>query len=304
MADVRALLKAKRQEARITHPYASYSSSGQLRCSICGLAIKHAAAWEGHLGSKGHRTKVAKAREEEAEKQRELERKRKAEEMEVDDDAEEYDGQSGGEDGGDGKSSERKKRRRTEDVEEQDEEPEAGSSASKGGFPADFFSDPSRAPPPVNDSDSEAEAEGGSAVQKPKGENTGPGAAGDVDAEWEAFQRTVLEPATKPQQSEDDARERYAQATVFAEAKIYEAPTGMPTQEGESSAVVEETVEETEEEKRKRKEQEDREIIMDRLLEEERAQEEADGRVNLLKGRLEMLKKKRELAKAKKSSRT
>jgi zinc finger protein 830 len=38
---------------------------------------------------------------------------------------------------------------------------------------------------------------------------------------------------------------------------------------------------------------------MDRLLEEERAQEDAYGRVALLKNRIQMLKKKRELAKAK-----
>ena len=66
MADVRALLKAKRQEARITHPYAAYSSSGQLRCAVCGTAVKQASMWAGHLGSKAHRVNVAaaKAREE------------------------------------------------------------------------------------------------------------------------------------------------------------------------------------------------------------------------------------------------
>ncbi|KAI0324322.1 hypothetical protein GY45DRAFT_1331656 [Cubamyces sp. BRFM 1775] len=32
MADARALLRAKRQEARIEHPLASYNTAGQLRC--------------------------------------------------------------------------------------------------------------------------------------------------------------------------------------------------------------------------------------------------------------------------------
>ena len=84
MSDVRALLKAKRQEARITHPLASYTSAGQLRCIACGTAVKHASAWEGHIGSKAHRTNAARLREERArEEERERESlKRKA--MEVD----------------------------------------------------------------------------------------------------------------------------------------------------------------------------------------------------------------------------
>ena len=70
------------------------------------IAIKHAAAWEGHLGSKGHRTKVMQAKEEEAAREREAEseRKRKAEEMEVeereqDDEEEGSDGEELGEHG-------------------------------------------------------------------------------------------------------------------------------------------------------------------------------------------------------------
>ncbi len=65
MADVRALLKAKRQEVRITHPYAAYGANGALRCSACGAGIKFASAWEGHLGSKAHRVAVANLRSKE-----------------------------------------------------------------------------------------------------------------------------------------------------------------------------------------------------------------------------------------------
>ena len=43
---------------------------------------------------------------------------------------------------------------------------------------------------------------------------------------------------------------------------------------------------------------EERELIMDRLLEEERAQEDADMRVHLMKNKLEGLKKRREAMKA------
>ena len=53
-----------------------------------------------------------------------------------------------------------------------------------------------------------------------------------------------------------------------------------------------------EEARRRRKEQDERELIMDRLLEEEQAQEEADARVSVLKNKLDALRKKREAAKA------
>jgi zinc finger protein 830 len=43
---------------------------------------------------------------------------------------------------------------------------------------------------------------------------------------------------------------------------------------------------------------EERELIMDRLLEEERAQEDADMRVHLMKKKLESLKKRREATRA------
>ena len=35
--DARSLLRAKKAEARIAHPYASYSAAGQLRCTICAI---------------------------------------------------------------------------------------------------------------------------------------------------------------------------------------------------------------------------------------------------------------------------
>jgi len=53
-----------------------------------------------------------------------------------------------------------------------------------------------------------------------------------------------------------------------------------------------------EEQLKKLKEQDERELIMDRLLEEERAQEEADAKVMLLKSRLDALKQKRQAARA------
>jgi hypothetical protein len=35
--DARSLLRAKKAESRIDHPYAAYSATGQLRCSICAI---------------------------------------------------------------------------------------------------------------------------------------------------------------------------------------------------------------------------------------------------------------------------
>src|SRR5258708_38347057 len=71
MADVRALLKAKRQEVRITHPYAAYggANGASLRCTACGVAIKVASAWEGHWGSKAHRVAVANLKSKEQEEE-------------------------------------------------------------------------------------------------------------------------------------------------------------------------------------------------------------------------------------------
>ena len=67
MADVRALLKQKRQQAapRITHPLAQYTPNNQLQCKACNIPVKEF-MWEGHVGSKKHRMAVARLREEQA----------------------------------------------------------------------------------------------------------------------------------------------------------------------------------------------------------------------------------------------
>ncbi|KAJ7127182.1 hypothetical protein C8R44DRAFT_545048, partial [Mycena epipterygia] len=257
MADVRALLKAKRQEARISHPLASYSQSGQLRCVACG-PVKHASAWEGHLGSKLHRTTVARFKEEERlreaqriskeeeEQARVLNGKRKAEEQ----DSEESDTES--------------KRRKVDDA------------STSSGFPADFFSDPSRAPLPPQSDDEEDDP---------------PPAAAPIDSEWERFQRDVVN-APDPRD-----RDTYENATVMAEPELAsETPEGFPPQQTEDAP--DEPSKLDVEEARRRKEHDERELIMDRLLDEERAQEEADMKVTLMKNRLDALMRKRNAAKA------
>ena len=78
MSSARALLRAKRQEARVTHPLASYTSAGQLRCLACGTIVKQSFSWEGHVGSKAHRMAAARLREEEHRREAEERAKREA----------------------------------------------------------------------------------------------------------------------------------------------------------------------------------------------------------------------------------
>ncbi|KII84459.1 hypothetical protein PLICRDRAFT_366122 [Plicaturopsis crispa FD-325 SS-3] len=255
MSDVRALLKAKRQEARVTHPLASYSAAGQLRCAVCASVVKHASAWEGHIGSKAHRTNVARLREEERAKEEQALRggsKRKAEEASSD--------------------SDESKRRRTVR--------ENTSSNPADAFPSDFFSDSTRAPLPPTSDDSEDES-------VPQA-STAPGAPPPgIDEEWERFTQAVI--------NAPDQRETYERATVFAEPQVAsETPEGFPLLQADVAEVEPNKL--TEEEARRKKEEDERELIMDRLLDEERAQEEADMKVTVMKSRLEALKKRRESA--------
>ncbi|ESK98271.1 coiled-coil domain-containing protein 16 [Moniliophthora roreri MCA 2997] len=270
MADVRALLKAKRQEARITHPLASYNQSGQLRCSACGTIVKHASAWEGHLGSKIHRTTVAQIKEKERE--REEQRLRQEEEER--------------------EKALLGKRRATEgdgDVSMEDQDQQQPTKKQKvkdapKGFPVDFFSEPSRAHVLEQDDDEEEEQE---EAQAPPLASDQP--KSQLDLEWERFQREVV--------NATDFQETYENATITAEPVMVEVMEGIPT---EAAPEAPEQVDE--EESRRRKEQEERELIMDRILDEERAQEEADMKVTVMKNKLDALKKKRQAAKAAKSS--
>jgi len=274
MADVRALLKAKREEVKVTHPLAAYNKNNQLRCTACGTLVKYASAWEGHLGSKAHRTTVArlrneeKAREaqrlqqeaEEAQRLQVVQGKRKAEEGDVDENMEEGD----------------TKRRRV------------GDAMKTHPFPTDFFSDPSRDMPTAGEEYGEEEDV---AMNPPPL----PMPPCEVDLEYERFQREMRLDAP-------DERETYERATVFAEADLVveQISDGFPAAQGEEGqSDLQQKL--SEEEARRKKAQEERELIMDRLLDEERAQEEADMRVTALKARLDALRKKREAARSAKA---
>lgn len=245
MADVRTLLRAKRQEARISHRYAAYNPNGQLRCTACGITIKHVSAWEGHLGSKAHRTSVARLREEEQTQQR-------MEEL---------------------NQGERLLKRQTPDTEDASDisSKKRKLEESTHALPADFFSRPRDASP------SDAEMENENVQAEPTG-----GASAELELEYRRFQRELL---TLP-----DPLEAYQNATVVAEAQLVpeDSQRGFPTEVG-AEAVL--TVDKQDE---RRRDEDEREMILDRLLDEERAQEDADMRVDLMKKRLEAAKRKRQ----------
>ncbi|KAG8739764.1 hypothetical protein FRC10_005189 [Ceratobasidium sp. 414] len=264
MSDARSLLrraKAAESEKRIDHPLALYNSSGQLRCAACGTAIKPH-AWEGHVGSKAHRTQAARLR---AEEEKERARKRKvAEEVEVMEVEEDAEG----------------KRRRVDEPEPVAAPPQQAA----GGFPADFFSDPSRAPPVVGAEDDDADE----SMPPPSAANPS-----SLDDEFAAFAKAVLQPTLKA-----TSADVYEQATMVAEPELFNnAADGFPASVTgaavDGDGAQEEPEEETEAQKRRRLEQEERELIMDRLRDEELAQEEADDRVTRLKARLEAVRLER-----------
>jgi zinc finger protein 830 len=163
---------------------------------------------------------------------------------------------------------------------------ETTGTGDSGLFPTDFFSDPSQGPlPPTSDNSDDEGAMARSHIAPANHE------ASVLDLEWEKFQRDVL--------NESDHRETYERATVFAEPIIVAETQeeGFPKHQSKDT----EPVQVNDEEARRKREQDDRELIMDRLLDEERAQEEADLKVVVIKGRLDALKERRQAAKAAKS---
>lgn len=254
MADVRALLKAKRQEARIAHPFAAYTPSDQLKCVVCGTLIKHASAWEGHLGSKLHRTNATRLKEvktrgiQENTEEQSVSGKRKAEMDESDKQTD-------------------KKRRMAEGH---------GHSNPVHELPNDFFSDPSHVPV-IPEFPSEESNDDANDINLAK---TTAHSTSVLDLEYDLFQRGFLK----------DHSQTYDQATIVAEP-VPASPyiPGFPA----STEVLAQN-----EGEKETRDYEERELIMDRLLEEERAQEDADMRVNLMKNKLEGLKKRREVMKA------
>ncbi|KAG8629497.1 hypothetical protein KVT40_003362 [Elsinoe batatas] len=97
MTDARALLSASRQNRRVTHPYARYTDSGKLQCTLCEHAIKSEAQWNSHLKTPEHAKRALRAAE--ASKAQANSRKRKAGSDEEDDTRKRARGDSDDEDG-------------------------------------------------------------------------------------------------------------------------------------------------------------------------------------------------------------
>lgn len=283
MADIRALLKAKREEVRISHPLASYTTGGQLKCLACGTNIKQASAWEGHVGSKGHRINAAARRREDPQgSNTEITQdvlRRRVEEAK----RHRRGGESAAMDDGEFEHPASATKKRKLDPAEGRHAP--GSPA----FPPDFFSDPTRTMVSSVEAEDEAEAEEGEGEEEnghdnERGQQQDVPTKAAVDLEWEQFQQSVLNPP--------DIRDAYERATVAAEPMLApEIPEGFPALAAQD--IETESQPANEDEARRRQEQDDRELIMDRLLDEERAQEEADAKVAMLKQRLETLRRQR-----------
>lgn len=280
MADVRALLKAKRQQAapRIAHPLALYTQNNQLQCRACNVPVKEF-MWEGHVGSKKHRTAVARMREEQARAEEEARSNEANQEEEDDADEDAYEQADGA----------KRKKASSPSAPAKRHKPDTAS-----GFPGNFFSDPTRQLPTPSADDEEGEDGEGMQVDGLPADQQPPAADDPLAAEYAAFMASVAQTSADAAETQHDTYER---ATVFAEAAINnDALVGMPVvAERVDEGAPPDDPEETEDQKRVRI---DKEIIMDRLVEEERAQEEADMRVILMKRRLEELKARKAKRKA------
>lgn len=126
-----------------------------------------------------------------------------------------------------------------------------------------------------------------------------------MDEEWEQFERDLLTvaPTNRAAVAEASRRDIYDRATVFAEEEVlYDPAEGIPEhlrstnadQQPESLVNPEGIEDETPGQAAERKQREEKELIMDRIMDEERAQEDADEKVRALKARLAQVKKKRE----------
>lgn len=62
MADVRSLLRNERASRRVSHPFAVYSTTGTLSCSLCHTHIKSESLWSSHLKSAQHITLLERGR--------------------------------------------------------------------------------------------------------------------------------------------------------------------------------------------------------------------------------------------------
>ncbi|GAA5957512.1 hypothetical protein JCM8115_001342 [Rhodotorula mucilaginosa] len=275
MSSLKSMMAAKKAQHRITAPHAKYSNSGQLSCSLCGLAIKHESLWGAHVQSKAHRVNVQKLEAEQRQAAAEAERS--------------------------------SAKRRREDGPGDDEEG-AGGDASKrardgdevGRLPSGFFADPSQAPPPAPSTSSSAA--GASTHESTSAAMQGRDAAQEEeeDPEWAEFEKYLASGSNAGPAQDSGASRSTASATIKAAPVKFEFGAPVVEEDGEGVGAggddepEEEEEQETEEERIEREMREEREEMMARLEEEEREQREADEKVTALKKRLEAIRAARQ----------
>ncbi|GAA6054681.1 hypothetical protein JCM3770_006384 [Rhodotorula araucariae] len=117
MASLKSLMAAKKQQARITAPFARYSGprQDQLSCSLCALPVKHESLWSAHVQSKTHRVNVQRH-----EQEQDIKKRKRTDEQ----------------------TPSTSKRPRADD------DGDDGQDDRTGALPADFFADPAHAPTP------------------------------------------------------------------------------------------------------------------------------------------------------------
>lgn len=270
--DAKSLLRAKKAEARINHPYAAYNASGVLRCSICAVPgtpicslcrsstlslIPSVKQWDAHLLTKQHRTSVAR---EKAEREKSERAKRSRPETEVES----------------GSSSKRPKIAQQPQLASREGSSEEDDVPS--GLPVGFFSANNRTVP-------EPKTEALSSPSIAPGAAT---AAKTGDAELDDFLASLADDSPAPDTSAPAApptaisqaqanggakrKTTYKQDIIPGQASYEAAPVRIIQTGEEEQEEQKKEPEENEAEKRERLQREEREDIMARLEEEERAQ--------------------------------
>ncbi|KAJ9098503.1 hypothetical protein QFC20_005928 [Naganishia adeliensis] len=281
--DARALLRAKKAGATsgatpAGNPYLKIDARGDQRCSICGVLAKH---WDAHQVSKQHKTSLQRIRQEEAAAaaaaRKKEGKKRQAVEDEpmtgpsVEEVSEEADRGT--------------KRVRTEDAGPVDV-PVTNNTvdAELDSFLSSLSAIPAETPAEITSAPT-------TTTNKSKYKPSQP----ETQTFYESAAITIAPPATKS--SATISSGATAASNPFAGRLVRNVDIGpeLPADDAE------EEEEETEAERRAREQREEREEIMGRLEDEQRAQEEADERVQSLKAKLELVKKRRAAAKQSKA---
>ncbi|WWC73820.1 uncharacterized protein I206_107792 [Kwoniella pini CBS 10737] len=279
--DAKSLLRAKKAEARITHPYAAYNAAGVLRCSICAVPVKQ---WDAHLLTKQHRQSAAreKAQHEKAKSTPAAQIKNTKRPLS---DTLNTTGESS-------------KRSKTDQIQAQDEEEDE----DKPNLPAGFFSSGNKPKSPSPELDDEIQA-GPSTKNEPTGDTELDDFLSSLNDDSTISVPTTISNTTITNSGLTNGRRKTYKEIIPSQTSYEAAPVRIIPID-ESLPQQEEEPEESEQERKERLEREEREEIVARLEEEERAQEDADSRVASLKARMEMLKKRREAKAASSGSKT